>query len=182
MHRIYASCGTAHAQVKGAGKPPTGGTTLSLKLAKDTGTGPGGCIPVDPLKPGFTPGRYVLVMETSSPATGPACDALGVISFATLTIDAGFKCTIDAADSVDGDGSGDLCGTAPNLCAPSATGKCSVTSYQIAGIPNYASRARPSRRSSRRPWRPRWHRPPSAASRSGCAGSRTGAGCSPVST
>jgi len=36
MHRIYASCGTAHAQVKGAGKPPTGGTTLSLKLAKDT--------------------------------------------------------------------------------------------------------------------------------------------------
>ena len=125
--------------MKGAGKPPTGGTTLSLKLAKDTGTGPGGCIPVDPLKPGFTPGRYVLVMETSSTATGPACDPLGVISFATLTIDAGFKCTIDAADSVDGDGSGDLCGTAPNLCAPSATGKCSATTYQIAGIPNYAA-------------------------------------------
>jgi hypothetical protein len=110
-----------------AGKPPTGGALTSLKLAKELG---------DPLKPGFAPGRYVIDFETSASSTGDAIVG-GVETFATLTVDASSKCTIDPNETVDGDGNGDLCGTAPTLCAPPAAGKCSITTYQIAGIPNY---------------------------------------------
>jgi hypothetical protein len=110
-----------------AGKAPTGGATTSVKLAKDLG---------DPLKPGYAAGRYVLDFETTQTSTGDIT-AGAVETFATLTIDALGKCTIDAHETVDGDTVGDLCGGPNELCAPSGVGKCSVTTYQIAGIPNY---------------------------------------------
>jgi hypothetical protein len=109
------------------GKPPTGGILSSLKLAKDIS---------DPLKPGFAPGDYVLDIETAATPDGNA-DSQYVAAFVTLTIDAAFKCTVHAAESVNGDAVLDQCGTAPNLCAPDAVGKCSFTIYQAAGIPNY---------------------------------------------
>jgi hypothetical protein len=111
-----------------AGKAPTGGALTSFKLAKDVG---------DPLKPGFAAGRYVIEFETTQTSTGDIAGGSGVTTFATLTVDALGKCTIDAHETVDGDATGDLCGTPDALCAPSAAGKCSVTTYQIAGIPNF---------------------------------------------
>jgi hypothetical protein len=134
--------GTAHAQsTKGsgkfqatiqskpvasiAGKPPTGGASTALKLAKDLG---------DPLKPGYGPGEYVLQIETSSSPTGN----VDVSAFVTLTVDAAGKCTVHAADSVDGDGNNDTCGgVGEPLCAPDAVGKCTFTVYQAAGNPIY---------------------------------------------
>ena len=44
-----------------AGKPPTGGGSFALKLAKDVG---------DPAKPGFPDGEYVLEIESSGTPTG----------------------------------------------------------------------------------------------------------------
>lgn len=111
-----------------AGKAPTGGSSFALKLAKDVG---------DPLKPGFAPGNYVLEVETGATSEADAVAAItGTSTFATITIDAAGKCTINANEEVDGDGSGDLCGAAPFLCAPSAAGKCSATAYQLAGVTN----------------------------------------------
>lgn len=108
------------------GKPPTGGVLSSLKLAKDIG---------DPAKPGYPPGQYVLDIETTA-APDADFDDQGVVAFVTLTIDAAGKCTVHAADSVDGDGSNDNC---DGPCAPDAVGKCNFTVYQAAGNPNYAA-------------------------------------------
>jgi hypothetical protein len=110
------------------GKPPTGGVLSSLKLAKDIG---------DSLKPGFAPGDYVLDIETAATPDGNADSSGYVTAFVTLTIDALGKCTVHAADSVDGDGNNDAC-VAPD-CAPGVAGKCNFTIYQAAGIPNYTS-------------------------------------------
>ncbi len=108
-----------------AGKPPTGGTLTTLKLAKDVS---------DPLKPGFAAGDYVLQIETGATPDGDTT----VSAFVAFTVGADFKCTAKAADSVDGDGTGDLCSTtADPLCAPSLVGKCTFSTYQAAGIPNY---------------------------------------------
>src|SRR5262245_55134450 len=57
-----------------AGKPPTGGTTASLKLAKEIG---------DPAKPGFAPGNYVVEIETGVTPDGD----VGVSAFVTLSVD-----------------------------------------------------------------------------------------------
>lgn len=108
-----------------AGKPPTGGTLSSLKLAKDIS---------DPLKPGYGPGDYVLDIETAAAPDGNADSSGYVVAFVTLTIDALGKCTVHAADSVNGDGNNDACD--PAGCAPDAVGKCSFTVYQAAGEPN----------------------------------------------
>ena len=109
-----------------AGKPPTGGTITSIKLAKDVG---------DPLKPGFGPGEYVLDLETSASGPEGNSDASSqVVVFVTLTIDANGKCTVHAADSVNGEGTNDNC---DGMCAEDAVGKCSFTLYQAAGNPNY---------------------------------------------
>jgi hypothetical protein len=112
-----------------AGKPPTGGTTAALKFAKEVG---------DPLKPGLPPGDYALQIETGVTPDGD----VGVSAFVTFTIDAAFKCTVHAAPSVDGDTAADPCqapgeGGSEPLCAPIAQGKCTFTTYQAAGIPNY---------------------------------------------
>jgi hypothetical protein len=109
------------------GKPPTGGAITTLKLAKDLG---------DPLKPGFAPGTYLLEIESGATATADAASASGSTVFAQITVDALGKCTIKAHDNVDGDGNNDLC-TVDVDCAPSAVGKCSITSYQLAGAVNY---------------------------------------------
>jgi hypothetical protein len=109
-----------------AGKPPTGGVLSSLKLAKDIG---------DPLKPGYGPGEYVLDIETSAASDGNADSSGYVVAFVTLTVDALLKCTVHAADSVNGDGNNDLC-TVGVDCAPDTVGKCNFTVYQAAGQPN----------------------------------------------
>jgi hypothetical protein len=112
-----------------AGKAPTGGTTAALKFAKEIG---------DPTKPGLAPGDYALQIETGVTPDGD----VGVSAFVTFTIDPAFKCSVHAAPSVDGDTPADPCqapgegGTEP-LCAPIAPGKCTFTTYQAAGIPNY---------------------------------------------
>jgi hypothetical protein len=110
-----------------AGKPkasivglaPTGGTITSLKLAKDIS---------DPLKPGFGPGRYVLELETGGTPDGDT----GVKTYATFTIDPLFKCTVDVNASVD-TGSLFCDGLGQPKCAPALVGKCTFSTYQIAG-------------------------------------------------
>src|SRR5262245_26583913 len=67
------------------GKPPTGGGSFAVKLAKDVG---------DPAKPGFLDGEYVLEVESAATSTGDIVgDPLSAAFFITLTINAG-KCTI----------------------------------------------------------------------------------------
>ena len=56
---VSSSCPVGNIQAV-AGKPPTGGSTASLKLAKDIG---------DPAKPGFAPGNYVSSSRPASPRT-----------------------------------------------------------------------------------------------------------------
>lgn len=90
------------------------------------------------MKPGLAPGDYVLQIETGVTPHGD----VRVSAFVTFTIDAGFKCTVHPAPSVDGDTPADPCqapgeGGMEPLRAPIAQGKCSFTTYQAAGIPNY---------------------------------------------
>ena len=115
------AAGTFAAKPKASivGLAPSGGTTTTLKLAKDIG---------DVLKPGFAPGRYVLELETGGTADGDT----GVKTYATLTIDAAFKCTIDVNASVD-TGSSFCGGIGQPLCAPALVGKCTASTYQFAG-------------------------------------------------
>jgi hypothetical protein len=109
-----------------AGKPPTGGATTSLKLAKDVG---------NPLVPGYGAGEYILDIETGATPDGN----VAVHAYVALTVDAAFKCTVHAAATVDGSTAD--CNMPPSttepICAPIPAGKCSFTTYQAAGIPNY---------------------------------------------
>jgi hypothetical protein len=119
----------AKASATVAGKPPTGGATTTLKLAKDLGL---------PLKPGFGPGTYLLEIESGATSEADSATSTGSTVFAQVVIDSAGKCTIKPHANVDGDGIGDLCGGAMQpLCAPPATGKCSITAYQLAGAVNY---------------------------------------------
>jgi hypothetical protein len=102
-----------------AGLAPTGGTITTLKLAKDIG---------DPLKPGFPPGEYVLEVETGASPDG---DAL-IKTFARLTVDALNKCTVHVSPSVK-PGSPYCGGGGQPLCDDDEVGKCSFSTYQIAG-------------------------------------------------
>jgi hypothetical protein len=101
------------------GLPPTGGTITTLKLAKDIG---------DSLKPGFAAGRYVVEIETGA---SPEADAL-IKTFFTLTVDSLFKCTIDVSPTV-ATGSPDCGGLGQPLCDDAEIGKCTISTYQIAG-------------------------------------------------
>src|SRR5262249_33772167 len=107
-----------------ANKPPTGGATTSVKLAKELG---------DPAKPGFAPGDYVIDIETG---TSPDAD-VSVHAYVTLTVDSAFKCTVHPADTSGNMGAGQCGDTGQPLCAPEAPGKCVFTTFQAAGIPNY---------------------------------------------
>jgi hypothetical protein len=107
-----------------AGKAPTGGGLTSLKLAKASS---------DPLKPGFGAGDYVLDIETGVTPDGD----VAVHAFVTLSVDALGKCTVHVADTSGNAGAGQCGGMGQPLCAPEAAGKCSFTTYQAAGIPNY---------------------------------------------
>ena len=106
------------------GKPPTGGGSFAIKLAKDIG---------DPAKPGFADGLYVLEIESAATSSGDLVgDPLAAAYFITFSVSLG-KCTIDSLASVDP--AGGTCGTGmnPACAAPTGVGKCSATIYQVAG-------------------------------------------------
>ena len=107
-----------------AGKPPTGGGSFALKLAKDVG---------DPTKPGFADGEYVLEIESAGTPTGDVIGSpISAAYFITLTITLG-KCTIHDLASVDPN-QGPCGGAMQPVCAlPDQAGKCSATIYQVAG-------------------------------------------------
>jgi len=106
-----------------AGKPWTGGSVSSFKFNPDVG---------DPLKPGLATGNYVIMYETASTPGG----ANDIKTFAQFSYDASTKsCTILAHPSVI-TGSGNCGGAGQPVCADPAVGKCTVTQYQIAGLPN----------------------------------------------
>lgn len=107
-----------------AGKPPTGGGTFALKLAKDVG---------DPAKPGFPDGEYVLDLESAGTPTGDVIGSpISAAYFITLTITLG-KCTIHDLASVDPT-QGQCGGAMQPVCAlADQAGKCSATIYQVAG-------------------------------------------------
>jgi len=107
-----------------AGKPPTGGGSFAMKLAKDLG---------DPTKPGFGDGEYVLEIESpGTPGGNTVGSPIAAAYFIEFTIAAG-KCTIHnhpnftpGSPACDGMGQ-------PACAAPEAVGKCSATVYQVAG-------------------------------------------------
>jgi len=106
------------------GKPPTGGGSFAIKLAKDLG---------DPTKPGFADGLYVLEIESAGTPSGDLVgDPIAAAYFITFSVTAG-KCTIDSLASVDPAVA--TCGTGmnPACAAPTGVGKCSATIYQVAG-------------------------------------------------
>jgi hypothetical protein len=107
-----------------AGKPPTGGGSFALKLAKDVG---------DPTKPGFPDGEYVLDLESAATPTGDIIGSpISAEYFITLTITLG-KCTIHDLASVDPNQG--MCGGAmqPVCALADQAGKCSANIYQVAG-------------------------------------------------
>lgn len=116
---------SSKAQAAVAGKPPTGGGSFALKLAKEVG---------DPAKPGFGTGEYVLEIESASTATGDLVgDPLKAAYFIELSIDAAGKCTIRNHPTFN-PGSGNCGGMAQPACgAAEALGKCSATIWQVAG-------------------------------------------------
>jgi hypothetical protein len=106
------------------GKPPTGGGSFAIKLAKELG---------DPAKPGFADGEYVLEIESAGTPTGNVVDdPLAAAYFITLTV-AGQKCTLHSLAAVDPAVA--TCGVGPNpaCAAPEGVGKCAATIYQVAG-------------------------------------------------
>jgi len=108
------------------GKPPTGGGSFAIKLAKELG---------DPTKPGFADGEYVLEIESAGTPTGDVVNSpLAAAYFITLSI-VGQKCTLHSLASVAPDAPSPTCGVGPNpACAlPEGIGKCSATIYQVAG-------------------------------------------------
>jgi len=106
------------------GKPPTGGGSFAMKLAKDVG---------DPLKPGFSDGNYVLEIESAGTADGDLVDsALAAAFFIEFNISGG-KCTILNNPNFD-PGSGNCDGMMQPVCAaPEGLGKCSANLYQVTG-------------------------------------------------
>lgn len=109
-----------------ATKPPTGGGTFALKLAKDVG---------DPAKPGFPANaEYVLEIESASTATGDLVgDPLQAAFFIEVSIDAAGKCTIrNHPDFTPGS---PACGgmAQPPCGAAEGVGKCSAAIWQVAG-------------------------------------------------
>jgi len=105
------------------GKPPTGGGSFAMKLAKDLS---------DPAKPGFADGNYVLEIESAGTPTGDVVNSpLAAAYFITFSVTLG-KCTIDNLASVD-PGGGCGVGMAPACAAPEGVGKCAATIYQVAG-------------------------------------------------
>ncbi len=115
---------SSKAQATVAGKPPTGGGSFALKLAKDVG---------DPTKPGFADGQYVLEIESSGTPDGDVIGSpLAAAFFITFDITGG-KCTIHNHPTFDPAGSS--CGgmAQPACGAPEGVGKCSAQVYQVAG-------------------------------------------------
>ncbi len=107
-----------------AGKPPTGGGSFAMKLAKDVG---------DPLKPGFADGEYVLEIESAPTADGDLVgNPLAAAFFIEFTVSGG-KCTI--RNNPNFDPGGGLCdGPMQPVCAaPEGVGKCSANLYQVTG-------------------------------------------------
>ena len=106
------------------GLSPTGGSTTSIKLPFQAGPS------IDPLKPGFPAGDYVLQIETSSTPTGNQ----DVTSYVVLTMSALGKCTAQVNPTIDGDVGTDWCKLSGNPpCAPALADKCTYTTYQVAG-------------------------------------------------
>ena len=106
------------------GAAPTGGASTALKLVFQPGPA------IDPAKPGFPAGDYILQVETSQTPTGNQ----DISAFIHLTMSAGGKCTAHAAPTVDGDLLTDWCNLPGNQpCAPDAVDKCTYTSYQVSG-------------------------------------------------
>jgi hypothetical protein len=107
-----------------AGKPPTGGGSFAMKLAKDVG---------DPLKPGFADGDYVLEIESAPTAGGDLVNnALAAAFFVEFNVSGG-KCTILNNPGVD-PGSGNCDGPMQPKCgAAEGLGKCSANLYQLTG-------------------------------------------------
>lgn len=107
-----------------AGKPPTGGGSFALKLAKDVG---------DPTKPGYADGQYVLEIESSGTPTGDVIGSpLAAAFFITFDITGG-KCTIHNHPDFN-PGSPNCGGMAQPACAAAeGVGKCSAQVYQVAG-------------------------------------------------
>lgn len=107
-----------------AGKPPTGGGSFALKLAKDIG---------DPAKPGFADGEYVVEIESSGSAGGDIVGSpLAAAYFIEFTM-AGGKCTIH--NHPDFNPGSPSCGgmAQPPCAAPEGVGKCSANIWQVAG-------------------------------------------------
>jgi hypothetical protein len=102
---------------------PTGGAITTLKLPFQPGP------TIDPLKPGFPAGDYVLHIETSATPTGN----VDTSAFVVLHIDSAGKCTPDANPTVDGDSPTDWCNQPGNVCAPTTPLKCSFSIYQVSG-------------------------------------------------
>jgi len=107
------------------GLTPTGGAITAIKMPFQPGA------TIDPLKPGFPAGDYVLQIETSSTATGDH----DISSFVRLTMSAAGKCTAHASPTVDNVVNPTawctVAGHPP--CAPSITDKCTYSTYQVAG-------------------------------------------------
>jgi hypothetical protein len=103
---------------------PTGGSTTQLKLPFQPGP------TIDPLKPGFPTGDYVLQIETSDTPTGD----VNTSAFVVLHIDSLGKCTPDANPTIDGDAPTDWCNQSGNpACVNTIAGKCTFTTYQVSG-------------------------------------------------
>ena len=115
---------SAKSQATIAGKPPTGGGSFAMKLAKDLG---------DPTKPGFADGEYVLEIESpGTPGGNTVGSPIAAAYFIEFTITGG-KCTIHnhpnftpGSPACDGPGE-------PACAAPEGVGKCSAQIYQVAG-------------------------------------------------
>jgi hypothetical protein len=108
-----------------SGLTPTGGSITQVKMPFQPGA------TIDPLKPGFPAGDYVLQIETSQTPTGNT----DISSFVVLTMSALGKCTAIANSTVDNlQDPGAWCTTSGNPpCVPSVTDKCTFTTYQVAG-------------------------------------------------
>ncbi len=107
------------------GLSPTGGAITQVKLPFQAGA------TIDPLKPGFPAGEYVLQIETSTSATGDQ----NISSFVRLTMSPLGKCTAHASPTVDNVVNPTAwCTVAGHQpCAPSITDKCTYSTYQVAG-------------------------------------------------